>query len=115
MDHLYTVSTTQSYYSFAFLKSICKIISFYSKFRPSFLEDNLKYRQLGMTDITVSEVGFGTGGISKLMVEEDWDEQNSAITKAIKNGITYFDTAAAYGKGKSEKNLGRILKKNSSV
>ena len=68
-----------------------------------------------MTDITVSEVGFGTGGISKLMVEEDWDEQNSAITKAIKNGITYFDTAAAYGKGKSEKNLGRILKKNSSA
>ena len=67
-----------------------------------------------MTDITVSEVGFGTGGISKLMVEEDLQEQNSAITRAIKNGITYFDTAAAYGKGKSEENLGRILGKDSS-
>jgi len=74
----------------------------------------LEYRRLGMTDITISEIGFGTGGISKLMVEEDFNEQSSAVNKAIKNGITYFDTAAAYGKGKSEKNLGRILSKNSS-
>ncbi len=74
----------------------------------------MKYRKLGETDITVSEIGFGTGGISKLMVEEDLQEQDSAITKALKNGITYFDTAAAYGSGKSEGNLGRILSENSS-
>tara|TARA_B100000686_G_scaffold26710_1_gene26080 strand:+ start:16058 stop:17047 length:990 start_codon:yes stop_codon:yes gene_type:complete len=74
----------------------------------------LKYRKLGKTDITISEVGFGTGGISKLMVEEDLQEQNSAIGKAIQNGITFFDTAAAYGNGKSEENLGRILNELSS-
>ena len=74
----------------------------------------MKYRKLGEIDITVSEIGFGTGGISKFMVEEDIQEQDAAITKALKNGITYFDTAAAYGSGKSEENLGRILSENSS-
>ncbi|MED5579544.1 MAG: aldo/keto reductase [Nitrospinota bacterium] len=74
----------------------------------------MEYRKLGTTDIIVSEIGFGTGGISRLMVEEDKKEQNSAITKALNNGITYFDTAAAYGSGKSENNLGRILNEESS-
>ena len=52
------------------------------------MENDLEYRKLGKTDITVSEIGFGTGGISKLMVEEDLREQDSAVARALQNGIT---------------------------
>jgi aryl-alcohol dehydrogenase-like predicted oxidoreductase len=32
-----------------------------------------------------------------------------AVTRALKLGINYFDTAPLYGNGKSEANLGNIL------
>ncbi len=32
------------------------------------------------------------------------------MARAIEAGINYFDTAALYGNGESEKNLGRVLK-----
>ncbi|MGH7765919.1 MAG: aldo/keto reductase, partial [Candidatus Binatia bacterium] len=36
-------------------------------------------------------------------------EQLRAVRRALDLGINYFDTAFAYGRGKSEENLGRIL------
>jgi aryl-alcohol dehydrogenase-like predicted oxidoreductase len=44
------------------------------------------------------------------MVGEDRKKQLAAVRLALDLGINYFDTAAGYGKGKSEINLGRILK-----
>jgi aryl-alcohol dehydrogenase-like predicted oxidoreductase len=70
----------------------------------------LLYRQLGKTGIRVSEIGFGTGGISELMVGEDHQKQSAAVRLALDLGVDYFDTASGYGNGKSETNLGRILK-----
>jgi len=55
-------------------------------------------------------LGFGCGTVSGLMVRGMQDEQDRAVHRAIDLGITYFDTAAAYGDGASEKNLGRALK-----
>lgn len=37
-------------------------------------------------------------------------EQERAVARAIELGINYFDTAALYGSGESERNLGRVLK-----
>lgn len=44
------------------------------------------------------------------MVKGSAAEQDRAIGRAIDHGITYFDTASAYGDGVSERNLGRALK-----
>jgi L-galactose dehydrogenase/L-glyceraldehyde 3-phosphate reductase len=37
-------------------------------------------------------------------------DQERAVARALEHGITYFDTAAQYGDGQSERNLGRVLK-----
>lgn len=58
----------------------------------------------------VSVLGYGCGAIGGLMVKGTAAEQDRAIGRAIDQGITYFDTAAAYGEGVSETNLGRALK-----
>ncbi|MFC1491106.1 aldo/keto reductase [Nitrospinota bacterium] len=69
----------------------------------------MQYRVLGKTGIRVSEIGFGTGGISELMAGENHEEQFRAVKSALDHGVTFFDTAAGYGQGKSETNLGRTL------
>jgi aryl-alcohol dehydrogenase-like predicted oxidoreductase len=37
-------------------------------------------------------------------------EQVAVIARALELGVTYFDTAAQYGDGLSEQNLGRALR-----
>jgi len=44
-----------------------------------------------------------------LMVKAPYEDQLKAVRHALEQGITFFDTAFAYGLGKSEENLGRIL------
>jgi aryl-alcohol dehydrogenase-like predicted oxidoreductase len=70
----------------------------------------MEQRRLGRTGIMVSVLGYGCGAIGGLMVKGTATEQDRAIGRAIDQGITYFDTAAAYGDGVSETNLGRALK-----
>jgi aryl-alcohol dehydrogenase-like predicted oxidoreductase len=43
------------------------------------------------------------------MVKASYEDQLQAVRHALDLGINYFDTAFAYGLGKSEENLGRIL------
>ena len=70
----------------------------------------MEYRALGKTGLRISEIGFGCGNVGGLMVRGREDEQVSAIRHALALGINYFDTARAYGEGKSETNLGRVLR-----
>ena len=70
----------------------------------------MEHRRLGRTGIAVSVLGYGCGAIGGLMVKGTAAEQDRAIGRAIDQGITYFDTASAYGDGVSETNLGRALK-----
>ena len=70
----------------------------------------MEMRRLGKTGIEVSVLGYGCGAVGGLMVKGTTAEQDRAIGRAIDRGITYFDTAAAYGDGVSETNLGRALK-----
>jgi aryl-alcohol dehydrogenase-like predicted oxidoreductase len=69
----------------------------------------MQYRTIGKTGLRVSEIGFGCGNNAVLMVKAPYDVQLSAVRHALNLGINYFDTAFAYGLGKSEENLGRIL------
>ncbi|MBI4524420.1 MAG: aldo/keto reductase [Deltaproteobacteria bacterium] len=69
----------------------------------------MQYRTLGRTGVRISEIGFGCGNNAVLMVRANYADQVRAVRRALDLGINYFDTAFAYGLGKSEENLGRIL------
>lgn len=69
----------------------------------------MEQRALGGTGITVSALGFGCGNVGGLMVRGTPQEQSAAVRRALDAGVTYFDTAAMYGDGLSEQNLGRVL------
>jgi L-galactose dehydrogenase/L-glyceraldehyde 3-phosphate reductase len=69
----------------------------------------MEQRALGKTGLQVSALGYGCGDIGGLMTKGDPGEQRGAVQRAIEAGVTYFDTAASYGRGRSEENLGRVL------
>jgi aryl-alcohol dehydrogenase-like predicted oxidoreductase len=70
----------------------------------------MQYRTIGETGLRVSEIGFGCGNNAVLMVKAPYEDQVKTVRRALDAGITFFDTAFAYGLGKSEENLGRVLK-----
>lgn len=67
------------------------------------------YRTLGRTGLRVSAVALGAGPVSGLMTGADADRQNAVVAGALSAGINWIDTAAGYGQGQSETNLGRAL------
>src|SRR5437763_14141020 len=74
------------------------------------LEGHVQYRTLGRTGIRISQIGFGCGSQGGLMVRGERSEQLRAVARAVELGINYFDTAASYGDGESERNLGSVLR-----
>ena len=63
----------------------------------------MKYRSLGGTDISVSEVGFGVWTVSTGWWGEVVDDRSVRLLRqAHERGINYFDTADTYGSGKGE-------------
>jgi len=77
----------------------------------------MEYRTLGKTGLKVSRIGFGGApiGICNYLSPEDRDSEEfrshtvAAIREAVARGITYFDTAPAYGDGRSERLMGEAL------
>ena len=65
-------------------------------------------RPFGRLGWPVSEVGYGLWGMGGWSGSND-DESMAALERAIALGCTFFDTALAYGNGKSEQLLGRVL------
>src|SRR6185437_2802018 len=70
----------------------------------------MERQMLGKTGVEVSLLGFGCGAVGGLMVGGEPAEQERAVARALELGINYFDTASQYGNGRSETNLGRVLK-----
>lgn len=70
----------------------------------------MEYRTLGRTGLKVSRLGFGAMRPPKLDGGE-WDSDLfiRCMHRAFDLGVTYFDTAAIYGNGKSEEHVGRAL------
>jgi aryl-alcohol dehydrogenase-like predicted oxidoreductase len=71
----------------------------------------MEMRIFGRTGLRVSVFGFGCGAVGGLMVRGSPEDQERAVARALEAGVNYFDTAAMYGNGESEKNLGRVLAK----
>ncbi len=70
----------------------------------------MKYRTLGRTGCTVSEIGFGAWGIGGAMWQGgDDDAALAALAAAFDLGVTFVDTAFAYGDGHSERLVGRAV------
>ncbi len=77
----------------------------------------MEYTTLGRTGRQVSRLGFGgaTAGLRNYLKPfdperpEDADPIVAAIRRAYELGITYYDTAAGYGAGASERLFGRGL------
>ncbi len=68
-------------------------------------------RVLGTTGYEVSEIGFGGWGLGggQWRGVEDSDARD-ALRKAVDLGVTFFDTALAYGDGHSESLIGQVLR-----
>ena len=64
-------------------------------------------RTLGRTGVKVSILAFGCG--SRFLMYEDEESATAILNRAIDLGITYLDTAYAYGDGESETRVGRVM------
>jgi aryl-alcohol dehydrogenase-like predicted oxidoreductase len=67
----------------------------------------LKYRQLGSSQLIVSEIAFGSW-----LTFSDRSQKDNAIAcvhRALDRGITLIDTANVYGRGAAEQVLGEAL------
>ena len=70
----------------------------------------MEQRTLGRTGMKVGVLGFGCGDVGGLIVRGTPAERERAVSRALEAGTNYFDTAASYGNGESEKNLGTTLR-----
>ncbi|MCX4967787.1 aldo/keto reductase [Streptomyces sp. NBC_00654] len=69
----------------------------------------MRYRELGSSGLSVSEIGYGAWGIG----ESGWvgaseDESVRALHRAIDLGVNFIDTARGYGE--SERIVGRVVR-----
>ena len=69
----------------------------------------MRYVRLGKTDLEVSAIAFGTWAFGGDWGSFDAHEAKVAILRALDLGITFFDTAHAYGFGLAERLLGGAL------
>jgi myo-inositol catabolism protein IolS len=71
----------------------------------------MEYRKLAKTDIEVSTIAFGcwaiVGGFN--WGEQDERDSHEALVAAYESGVNFFDTAEAYGNGKSEQMIAAAL------
>jgi len=71
----------------------------------------MNYRPFGRMGWMVSEIGYGMWGMASWS-ESDDKESLESLQRAVDLGCNFFDTAWAYGEGRSEKLLGRTLRAN---
>ena len=67
----------------------------------------MRYRQLGSSDLQVSEISLGSwltygGGVER-------DQAAACVAKAFDVGINFIDTANVYARGTAEEFLGEVL------
>lgn len=65
----------------------------------------MKHRKLGHSQLAISETGFGC-----MSLQNDHQENERILHRAIELGINFFDTADLYNKGMNEVSVGKALK-----
>lgn len=70
----------------------------------------MKTKQIGSTNVRVSEISFGCASIGNLYRKITDVEAHEVLGTAWNADIRYFDTAPHYGRGLSEFRLGAFLK-----
>ena len=70
----------------------------------------MKYRRLGTNGPLVSAIGLGAGSTTTDFGERDDEVQLATLQRAADLGVTFFDTADRYMKGRHENLVGRALK-----
>jgi len=70
----------------------------------------MKYRNFGSTGVQISEIVFGAGAQGGIVFQGERETRLEAVRRALEYGINWIDTAAQYGNGQSEENLGWVLK-----
>jgi len=71
----------------------------------------MQFRRFGRLGWQVSEMGYGMWGMGGWTGSDD-TQSAASIDRAIALGCNFFDTAYAYGMGKSEQLLGDALKRH---
>lgn len=70
----------------------------------------MQKRRFGRTGWELSEIGFGGWAIGGGWGEQNDSDSLDALRKALDLGVTFLDTAAGYGDGRSERLMGQVLK-----
>ncbi|MGP0063982.1 MAG: aldo/keto reductase [Isosphaeraceae bacterium] len=68
----------------------------------------MQYRTFGRTGWSVSEIGYGMWGLAGWTGSDD-AETSESLERAAQLGCNFFDTAWAYGEGRSERLLGHLV------
>lgn len=71
----------------------------------------MKNRRLPRLGWDVSEIGYGMWGMGGWTGSDD-AESAAALDRAVALGCNFFDTAWAYGEGRSERLLGELLRRH---
>jgi aryl-alcohol dehydrogenase-like predicted oxidoreductase len=71
----------------------------------------MHYRTFGRIGWQVSEIGYGMWGMAGWTGSDD-AESLASLDRAVELGCNFFDTAWAYGDGKSERLLGETLRRH---
>ena len=74
-------------------------------------ETIMKFRRFGRLAWQVSEIGYGMWGMGGWTGSDDVESQRS-LDRAVELGCNFFDTAFAYGMGRSEKLLGDLVRRH---
>jgi len=69
----------------------------------------MRYREFPRTGWPIAEIGYGTWGMAGWSGSND-DESRASLERAVGLGCNFFDTAWAYGSGRSERLLGELLR-----
>jgi aryl-alcohol dehydrogenase-like predicted oxidoreductase len=71
----------------------------------------MRYRNSPRLPVPLSEIGYGMWGMGGWSGSDD-AESARALDRAVDLGCTFFDTAWAYGEGRSERLLGELLRRH---
>jgi D-threo-aldose 1-dehydrogenase len=71
--------------------------------------DPFQPTRLGKSNLMVTRLGLGGGALGELYTPVSEDQAIRTVRRSLEAGVTLFDTAPLYGRGKSETRIGKGL------